>query len=150
MTLIGQIILIISLFEIKINFINPNTIHKKTVERSESKIKKKNNLIINKIKELLEQKIYREEGLTITRLSSSIQTKEYLVRKAINEELGYANFNQFLNYYRIEEAKELLEKAPEMTMKEIAYHLGFANPSAFNRAFKNKMQKTPSEYKKSL
>jgi AraC-like DNA-binding protein len=49
----------------------------------------------------------------------------------------------------IEKAKEYLAK-DELTVAEIAYHLGFEHPQSFNKLFKSKIALSPLEYKKSL
>jgi hypothetical protein len=51
-----------------------------------------------------EEAIYREEGLTIGALAERLGAHEYKVRQLINEQLGFRNFNAFLNHYRVREA----------------------------------------------
>ena len=105
--------------------------------------------IIEKITLLVEQdKIFTQEGLTITQLSEMLDEKEYQVRKAINDELEYTNFNAFLNHYRIVEACQILQdnRARELTFQEIAYRMGYQSVATFNRAFKRETGQTPSEY----
>lgn len=146
--LIGQVVFLFLIFELQLNFVSPELKTEKTVVQTEDTTASKLAAIVKKIESLIHQdKIYRQEGLTIAQLSQELGEKEYLVRKAINQEAAYANFNQFLNHYKIEEAITIIENSPERSMKEIAYHLGYSSPSAFNRAFKNKLQMTPSEFK---
>jgi hypothetical protein len=38
-----------------------------------------------------------EEGFTIRRLADKLDIKEYRLRRLINGQLGYRNFNRFLN-----------------------------------------------------
>lgn len=105
--------------------------------------------IIQKIEQLFSQeKMYRTEGITITFLSENIHEKEYQVRRAINQELGYTNFNAFVNHYRIKEACELMNQNSDknFTFQEIAFKLGYKSIATFNRAFKNETGKTPSEF----
>lgn len=109
--------------------------------------------IINKLSTVFDnEKIYTRENLTITKLALVINEKEYLLRQAINGELGYTNFNGFLNYYRITEACRLLKenKSKALTFQEIAYQIGYQSIATFNRAFKNEKGSTPSEYVKKI
>lgn len=109
--------------------------------------------IIKKIIPLFEdEKLYVAERMTISRLSEQINEKEYQVRKAINDELGYTNFNAFLNHYRIQEACRLIGNDHEkmLTFQEIAFQMGYQSVATFNRAFKNETGKTPGEYSRSL
>lgn len=96
-----------------------------------------------------QQKIYKTEGLTIPLLAQKMNIKEYKLRQAINQHLGFRNFNDFLNAYRIEEAKEVLSKKEnrQLTILEIAYNLGYASLAPFNKAFKHKTGMTPTEFR---
>ena len=48
--------------------------------------------------------LYRETGMTIGRLAVAVEIPEYRLRRLINSGLGYRNFNDFLNSFRIREA----------------------------------------------
>lgn len=56
------------------------------------------------------------------------------------------NFQQILQEFRIEMAKEYL-RSESMTPKEVAYLLGFKDTNSFRRAFKGWMGKTIMEYR---
>jgi AraC-like DNA-binding protein len=98
------------------------------------------------------EKLYATEGLTILQLGQALNEKEYLVRRAINGELGYTNFNSFLNFYRIREACRLIKENPnkELTFQEIAYKTGYQSIATFNRAFKKETALSPGEFAQSF
>lgn len=98
---------------------------------------------------MLEQKPYRNAELTITLLAYKLKLPEYKLRKLINQELGYRNFNEFLNHYRVQEACYLLTETDE-SVTNIAVNIGYNAISAFNRSFKEIQQQTPSEFRKNL
>lgn len=50
-----------------------------------------------------------------------------------------------INLYLVEEAKNLL-LAPNASISETAYKLGFEYPQYFSRLFKNKVGMSPKEY----
>ncbi len=105
----------------------------------------------NKIEQLFQDdKIYKEEGMTIAKLAEKINEKEYIIRKVINQQMNYKNFNEFLNKYRINEACEILSdhNQSKITVLEISYEVGFSSLAPFNRAFKTITGKTPTEYRK--
>jgi len=96
------------------------------------------------------QKLYLEQGLTITLLSQKVGLPEHRVRRLINQHLGYRNFADFLNNYRISQARKFLA-APENRNQQIltiAMDLGYGSLGPFNRAFKERTGSTPSEYRK--
>jgi len=93
---------------------------------------------------------YSQENLTIGKLAENLEEQEYIVRQVINQQLGYRNFTDFLNSYRITEAKNLLSDLTQrkMTVLEIAYKVGFNSIGPFNRAFKSNTGFTPTDFRK--
>lgn len=93
-----------------------------------------------------EQELYKQVGFTIAMLGQQLATPEHRLRIAINSTMGFRNFNQFLNYYRISEASRLLTETDE-PIGNIAMNVGYNSLSAFNKAFKDTHNKTPREYR---
>ncbi len=96
------------------------------------------------------ERIYREEGLSIGALAARLDVPDYRLRQAINEGLGYRNFNAFLNRYRLDDAKAALS-APDqrdVPVLTIAIDAGFQSIGPFNRAFKAAMGVTPTEFRR--
>jgi len=52
---------------------------------------------------------------------------------------------EYLNWVKIEKSKEMI-RSKNYSMKEIAYRLGFSDPSYFSRVFKNMTGQSPSEF----
>ncbi|QOZ80230.1 AraC family transcriptional regulator [Bradyrhizobium sp. CCBAU 53351] len=96
------------------------------------------------------ERVYRQEGLAIGALAARFDVPEYRLRQAINEGLGYRNFNAFLNRYRIEDAKTALSDPAqrEVPVLTIAMDAGFQSIGPFNRAFKAETGMTPSEFRR--
>ena len=99
---------------------------------------------------MMDEKWYKTEGLTISKLAQQLEEQEYKVRKIINQQMGFNNFNQCLNSFRVEEACQVLSnpQKAEFTVLEIAYGLGYQSLAPFNKAFKQQTQLTPTEYRK--
>lgn len=93
------------------------------------------------------EQLYTEPGLTISDLAKHLDIMEYRVRHAINKAMEFKNFNQFLNNYRIEAAAELL-RTTRLPVSRIAMDVGYSSLSVFNRAFKERMAVTPSDFRK--
>lgn len=109
--------------------------------------------LIDKLLTVFEkEELFTREGMTISNLAEHMGEKEYLLRRAINGELGYTNFNSFLNHYRIQEARHLMEEHSEnkLTFQEIAYRMGYQSVATFNRAFKKETGLTPTEFRNQL
>jgi len=94
------------------------------------------------------KKPYLDIDLTIQDVAESLNIPRHYLTQVINEKLN-KNFYQFINEYRIEEVKKLLEDQDykKYTLTVIAYEAGFNSKSAFNSAFKEIVGMTPSEYR---
>ncbi|MGY8711818.1 helix-turn-helix domain-containing protein [Bradyrhizobium sp. 18BD] len=96
------------------------------------------------------ERTYRQEGLAIGALAARLDVPEHRLRQAINEGLGYRNFNAFLNHYRIEDARLALSDVTqrEVPVLTIAMDAGFQSIGPFNRAFKAETGVTPTEFRR--
>jgi len=97
-----------------------------------------------------EQHAWREMGLTIGMLAQQLEVPQYRLRSAINTGLGYRNFSDFLNSYRVSEAATRLVSSDErqLAVLTIAMDAGFRSLSSFNKAFKDTYGQTPSAWRK--
>jgi len=57
--------------------------------------------------------------------------------------------NKFIQYYRLKRAADLLF-SDDLNISELAYSVGFSNPSYFSRIFKSVYKKTPRQYQSQL
>jgi len=137
---------LISNFEIKSGFFFREIQKEKPVVLDDGELKRKLEALIQ------ENKVYRKEGLTIGELAVMLNEQEYKVRRLINGELGFRNFNDFLNKYRVNEASEILNDPAQSrkTILEIAYSLGYQSIGPFNKAFKELKGTTPTAFRKAL
>ncbi len=92
-------------------------------------------------------KPYLDNNLRLVHLADKTGFSTHILSKLINEK-AHKNFNQFINEYRLEEARKLLIDDDSISIKTIYFDVGFNNKATFNNAFKNKYKCTPSEYKK--
>ncbi len=93
--------------------------------------------------------LYTDPSLTLNKLADLLSLPSYQLSQLINQKLG-KNFTEFINQYRIEEAKRLLIHPDFFNEKieTIAYDSGFNTPSSFYAAFKKFTGSTPSQFKK--
>lgn len=90
-------------------------------------------------------KPYLEEALTLQKLSIRTEIPLKHLSFLINQIIG-KHFFDFVNAYRIEEAKSLL-KDRDLTIQQTMYRVGFNSKSSFNTAFKKHTATTPSKYR---
>lgn len=95
--------------------------------------------------------IYRRSGLTLKELASGIGLSERHLSQVINDVNGQI-FYDFVNSYRVEHAKSLLEQNTDnrRTMFDIFWESGFNSKTTFNTSFKKLTGQTPTEYQKGL
>lgn len=109
-----------------------------------------NPALVERIFEVLKkERLYSRPGLTIGELAERLSLQEYRLRRVINKQLGYRNFNQFLNAFRIEEACNRLALPFEQRepIANIAFDVGYSALSSFNKAFKDMHNLTPTQYR---
>ncbi len=108
--------------------------------------------LAERLRELIEvTEVFREEGLAIGSLAERLGAQEYKVRQLINAQLGFKNFNAFLNRFRVAAAEKVLADPGKahLGVAEVAYQVGYRSLGTFNRAFKELTGRTPSEYRTS-
>ncbi len=76
-------------------------------------------------------------------LARILGDSESTANKKIQSVTGMS-IKQYINHYRLMRAKELVTYS-DLSMKEIAYAIGFKDPSYFSRQFKKKFGHSPSE-----
>ncbi|WP_420319989.1 helix-turn-helix domain-containing protein [Flagellimonas sp.] len=97
------------------------------------------------------EKIYKENNINLDMVAEKLSTTRHNASQIINEHFD-VSFHEFVNMYRIQEAKELLleDKSRKLNIINVAYEVGYNNKVTFNKAFKKDTQLTPSEYQKSI
>lgn len=94
------------------------------------------------------QKPYHKLNFNIEDIAEALNTNTRYLSQVINESFGM-NFFNFVNKYRIDEAKDILQSkdAERYTIEGVAKIVGFNSKSSFNGAFKKSTGFTPSEFK---
>jgi len=136
------------LFEQSIKGI-PRPKEKIEIEPEESE---KYKLLYNQIlKQFESEKLYLDSTLTMGALSDLIKSNSNYVSKSINMYFG-SNFNSMINFYRVNEAKKMIEggSLTTFTMETVAKNCGFTSLSVFNRSFKKETGIPPTYFYKSL
>lgn len=103
---------------------------------------------------LMQQIIHLIEGKKLY-LNSTIKTSDIAeklglhrnqVSACVNAQLNMG-FSKFINRYRVDYAKEIMRKQPDMKIHIVGIESGFSNETSFYRTFKALTDMTPSEWK---
>ena len=99
-----------------------------------------------------EQRCWLAPDLNLPTLARILETREHSLRRLINKQLGFKNFADFLNTYRIEEVKRRLAQADDahLPITTIALEAGYGSLAPFNRAFKAREGMPPSQWREQM
>lgn len=125
--------------------LNPVINKEKYINKIDEKLVKE---IQEKINILFEtRKIYTNPDLTLSILAKELNIRPQLLSQLINDNLN-KSFTQFINEYRIDEAKRLLIESPQLKIDAVGFESGFNSSSTFYSSFRKITGTTPSNYQK--
>lgn len=102
-----------------------------------------------KVRTIMEkEKLYLDPEISLKELSDKTGISPRYLSQVINSRFNQ-NFFDFINHYRIEEAKRLMAGTvrKELTILEVMYHVGFNSKSSFQTAFRKYTGTTPTEFR---
>lgn len=96
-------------------------------------------------------KPYLNPDLSLQSLAEDLSVSRHQLSATINSKQEM-NFFEFVNTYRVEEVKHLMQEDIDRKMKnyELAYDAGFNSKATFYRIFKEFSGLTPSDYRTSI
>lgn len=92
------------------------------------------------------EKPYLQPDLTINQLASQLELSRSSQLSQVFSQKMDEKFYQFVNRYRVEEAKKLLRQNPKKPVLDIALASGFKSVSTFYSHFKTIVGVTPSDF----
>ena len=103
--------------------------------------------IVAKLNQAMEHdRLFLDASLSLPKLAKHISRSAYHISQTLNETMG-VNFFDYVNRYRVNAAKELLQNTDD-TVLDIAMNVGFNAKSSFYTAFKKDTGITPNQYRK--
>ncbi|RBI93565.1 AraC family transcriptional regulator [Elizabethkingia miricola] len=115
--------------------------------------KKANNDLLSKLETLLDDYFKNDRQIvsgipTVNFIAEQLHLSANYLSDMLRVQTGQTT-QQHIQNRLIEKAKELLSTT-EMSVSEIAYHLGFEHPQSFHRLFKNRTSISPLEFRASF
>lgn len=94
---------------------------------------------------MMEEKLYRHMGINREALAHKLAMPEHVLSRIINSHFD-KNFSEYMNQFRVEEAKSRLQKE-ETPITTIAFEVGFNSIASFNRVFREMTGMSPSQFR---
>ncbi|MEE9407979.1 MAG: helix-turn-helix domain-containing protein [Polaribacter sp.] len=106
-----------------------------------------NSLVSSLHKLMNEKQFYKDTNIKLNDIAKELHITPHQLSQLLNDNLR-KSFASFINEFRIEEAKKLLQENNQFTLEAIGFEAGFSSKSNFYATFKKVVGKTPSEFKK--
>lgn len=98
-----------------------------------------------------EEELYKDQNINLNMLSEKMNLSRHHTSQLINQEYNMG-YHEFINSYRIEEAKKLLANNSNnndglnLNISQVAFESGFNTRASFYNCFKKVIGSTPKEY----
>ena len=105
--------------------------------------------IVTQLRSQIEKsKLYLDPDLRLSSLANKVNLPGYQISKSINVILD-KNFNEYINDFRIDDAKTKLisQEFKNITILAVALESGFNSKSSFNLQFKKRTSLTPVQFR---
>lgn len=99
---------------------------------------------INKVQDYIEEHIM--DSFTLEDLAMIAGFSKYHFHR-IFKAITHESLLQYVNRFKLERAALLLGQRIDMTITDIAYHMGFSDSAVFSRSFKHMYHMSPREYR---
>lgn len=121
-------------------------------KREESIIKSKNVLVpeiyLTRMNLQIQNRFYLQPEIDIFKLADQADIPYYSIASVV-QKMGFKNFNDLVNFYRVSYSAELLlQEDNDSKLLAIAYESGFNSKSSFYESFKKYKGHTPGEFRR--
>ncbi|HWV66725.1 helix-turn-helix transcriptional regulator, partial [Chitinophaga sp.] len=95
-----------------------------------------------------DEKLYTDQELSLPLLAEKLDLSLHELSWLLNKEIG-KNFYQYINQFRVEQAKQLLQSPSHLHLSILAigFDAGFNSKTTFNSTFKKMVGMTPREFR---
>lgn len=105
-------------------------------------------LIKDRLEELMaDEGLFRDSDVSLAAVAERLSITSHQLSQMLNERMN-TGFWDFVNRYRIDEARKLLRDNPDSNIISVCFQVGFNSKSSFNSAFKKMTGMTPREFKR--
>lgn len=120
----------------------PQKYNAKKITSSEADI-----LLVQLNEIMIGEELYKNADVKLQSIAKKINVSSHKLSQLLNDNLG-KSFASYINDFRIEEAKRLIQNNTQFTLEAIGFEAGFSSKSSFYATFKKVVGMTPSAYQK--
>ncbi|TGL21722.1 AraC family transcriptional regulator [Leptospira yanagawae] len=91
-------------------------------------------------------RLYLDDRLTLVSVAKRLDLSSHQLSEILNHKLG-TSFRNYINQFRLLEAKKLLLERPDMAIIAIIYASGFNSKSSFHKLFQTHFGTSPQNYR---
>ncbi len=95
---------------------------------------------------MIHDKLYRDSELNLEKLAKHLETNRHNTSQIINQ-YHKKSYSEFINDFRIDDAKEIILRYKNININKLVFDLGFNSKSNFYEAFKRRTNLTPTQFK---
>lgn len=95
-----------------------------------------------------QERPYLDSELKLNEMARMMAVRPVHLSQVINDQYG-KNFSEYINTYRVNEAKRILKEDQDLSIYEVALDAGFNSKATFNRVFKQMTGTTPTRFRSS-
>lgn len=95
---------------------------------------------------MLIKKAYLDEDISLKSLAADLNISAHQLSEYLNS-TEKKNFNEYINNFRIDEAKKIMIESPEKNNLEVCYEVGFNSKTSFYKAFQNITGLAPAKWR---
>jgi AraC-like DNA-binding protein len=95
------------------------------------------------------EKVYLNNVIRLSDLAEMTSISKHHLSQILNQHYGLS-FYDFVNRFRVQEAKNIISEQPKNTLLQVAFDAGFNNKTSFVNAFKKFENLTPSEFRETI
>ena len=107
--------------------------------------KQQEEMLKSNIQKWIDDKEFTKGGLTIEDMARQTASNRTYVSHFVNTHYGMS-FREWINYLRLQYAKDIMLKSPDKSVAEIALESGYLSTSYFSRIFKETEGLTPGRW----
>lgn len=106
--------------------------------------------LVDRIVQHIEDKEpYKSSDYKLQTLGADLEISTHIVSQVLNQHMQ-KSFSDLMNFYRIRDAKKMLENDDQIPIIAVAYAAGFNNKVSFNSSFKKIAGQTPGQFRSKL